>query len=77
MTKEPKDAVVLAARLAKAYPSLSACSAAALAEERARAHLHEQAQRLTNLARRLPRTAPGLRAFISTGAVAFSLRTGT
>ena len=76
MTKEPKDAVVLAARLAKAYPSLS-CSAAALAEERARAHLHEQAQRLTNLARRLPRTAPGLRAFISTGAVAFSLRTGT
>ena len=33
MTKEPKDAVVIAARLAKAYPSLSAYSAATLAEE--------------------------------------------
>lgn len=32
-TKEPKDAVLLSARIAKAYPSLSAYSAATLAEQ--------------------------------------------
>lgn len=33
MTKEPKSATMLSARLARAYPSLSAYSAATLAEE--------------------------------------------
>lgn len=32
-TKEPKDAVILAARIARAYPSLSAYSSATLAEQ--------------------------------------------